>query len=173
MNIFATVDTNWAIGSKNNLLIRIPSDHKFFFKATRRKVVVLGRKTLDTFPGKLPLPGRTNIIMSTNPDYKPPQGGACVKDAIVVHNLDELLKELEKYPPEDIFIIGGESIYRLMLPYCNIAHITKINYAYEADSFFPNLDNMEEWHITADSDEQTYFDITYEFLQYEKKETQC
>jgi len=163
MNIFATVDINWAIGHKNNLLIRIPSDHKFFFKATRRKVVVLGRKTLATFPGGLPLKGRTNIIMSTNPNYK-------VKDATVVHNLDELLTELKKYSPEDIFIIGGESIYRMMLPYCNTAHITKIDYAYAADSYFPNLDDLPEWHITADSDEQSYFDITYEFLKYERKQ---
>ncbi|MCL2718170.1 MAG: dihydrofolate reductase [Lachnospiraceae bacterium] len=163
MNIIAAVDKNWAIGNKGDLLIRIPADHKLFQNETMGKVVVLGRKTLATFPGGLPLRGRTNIIMSTNPNYQ-------VKGAIVVKNLDELLKELEKYSPEDIFIIGGESIYRMMLPYCNTAHITKIDHSYAADSYFPNLDTMPEWQITADSDEQTYFDITYEFLKYEKCE---
>ena len=161
MNIIVAVDRNWAIGNKGDLLIRIPNDLKMFKHETMGKVVVLGRKTLATFPGGLPLTGRTNIIMSTNPKLK-------VKDAIVVHNLDELLNELKKYPPEDIYIIGGESIYRLMLPYCNTAHITKIDFSYAADSFFPNLDDLPEWHITADSDEHTYFDITYEFLKYER-----
>ncbi|MCL2255091.1 MAG: dihydrofolate reductase [Lachnospiraceae bacterium] len=161
MNIIAAVDRNWAIGNKGDLLIRIPADLKLFQSETMGKVIVLGRKTLSTFPGGLPLKGRTNIIMSTNPNYK-------VKNAAVAHNLPQLLDELGKYPPEDIFIIGGESIYRLLLPYCNTAHITKIDHAYAADSYFPNLDEMEEWQITADSDEQTYFDIAYEFIKYER-----
>lgn len=162
MNLITAVDENWAIGKNNELLIRIPADHKFFRAETLGKVVVLGRKTLETFPNGLPLQGRTNIIMSTNPNYQ-------VKDAIVVHSVEELLKELQKYHTEDVYIIGGESIYRQMLPYCDIAHITKIDHSYEADAFFPNLDEMPEWKITADSDEQTYFDITYQFLKYEKQ----
>ncbi|MCL2051621.1 MAG: dihydrofolate reductase [Lachnospiraceae bacterium] len=167
MNIIAAVDKNWAIGNKGDLLIRIPADLKLFQQETMGKVVVLGRKTLATFPGGLPLKGRTNIIMSTNPDFQ-------VKGAIVLRNLDELLGELEKYAKKDIFIIGGESIYRSLLPYCNTAHITKIDHSYAADSYFPNLDELPEWQITADSDEQTYFDIAYEFLKYERtpKETE-
>ena len=77
--------------------------------------------------------------------------------------------ELKKYNDEDIYIIGGESVYRQMLPYCNVAHITKIDHSYEADTYFPNLDQDEEWHITADSDEQTYFDIAYQFVKYERR----
>ena len=162
MNIIAAVDKNWAIGNKGDLLIRIPADLKLFQSETMGKVVVLGRKTLDTFPGGLPLKGRTNIIMSTKPDYQ-------VKNATVVHSLEELRIELKKYPSEDVFVIGGESIYRMLLPYCDIAHITKIDHAYEADTYFPNLDELSEWQITADSDEQTYFDIAYEFLKYERR----
>lgn len=161
MNIIAAVDRNWAIGNKGDLLIRIPADHKLFRKETMGKVVVLGRKTLSTFPGGLPLKGRVNIVMSANPDFK-------VKDALVVHSLDELLGELKKYSAEDIYVIGGSSIYRLLLPYCNVAHITKIDHCYDADSFFPNLDESDEWCVTADSDEQTYFDIAYEFLRYQR-----
>ena len=82
--------------------------------------------------------------------------------------MEELLAELEKYDTEDVYIVGGESVYRQMLPYCDVAHVTKIDHAYEADAYFPNLDKEPEWQITADSEEQTYFDITYHFLKYEK-----
>ena len=162
MNLIAAVDENWAIGNKNSLLIRIPADQKAFRQETIGKVVVLGRKTLETFPQGLPLKDRTNIILSSNQNYK-------VKDAIVVHDVDELMEELKSYPDENVYIIGGESVYRQMLPYCNVAHITKIDRAYEADAYFPNLDEMPEWEITADSDEQVYFDTTYHFLKYERK----
>jgi dihydrofolate reductase len=79
------------------------------------------------------------------------------------------VKVLKKYDEENIYIIGGESIYRQMLPYCDVAHVTKIDHAYEADAYFPDLDSDPEWEITADSDEQVYFDITYQFLKYERK----
>lgn len=162
MNLIVAVDNNWAIGNKNELLVRIPNDHKHFREETTGKVVVLGRKTLETFPQGQPLKNRTNIILSKDTNYK-------VKDAIVVNSLDMLLAELKKYKEEDIYIIGGESVYRQMLPYCNVAHITKIDHAYEADTYFPNLDKDEDWVITADSEEQTYFDIAYQFIKYERK----
>ncbi len=162
MNCIVAVDENWAIGYKNELLVRIPADQKFFRQETTGKVVVLGRKTLETFPQGRPLPNRINIIVSTKQDYQ-------VKDAIVVHSIEELLEELKKYDTKDVYIIGGDSIYKQMLPYCDTAHVTKIDRAYEADTYFPNLDEMGEWEITADSDEQVYFDLTYHFLKYERK----
>lgn len=162
MNLIVAVDNNWAIGNKNELLVRIPNDHKHFREETTGKVVVLGRKTLETFPQGMPLKNRTNIILSSNPSYR-------VKDAIVVHSVEELMEELKQYPQEDIYIIGGESVYRQLLPYCNVAHVTKIDHTYDADSYFPNLDQDEEWKITADSEEQTYFDIAYRFVKYERK----
>ena len=161
MNLIVAVDNNWAIGNKNELLVRIPNDQKFFREETTGKVVVLGRKTLDTFPQGMPLKNRINIILSRDPKFQ-------VKDGIVVHSLQELLKELKKYRSEDIYIIGGESIYRQMLPYCDVAHVTRIDRTYEADTYFPNLDQDPQWQITADSDEQTYFDIAYQFVQYER-----
>lgn len=162
MNLIVAVDKNWAIGLNNKLLVRIPSDQKFFREETTGKVVVLGRKTLETFPGGLPLKNRTNIILSTDKNYK-------VKDAVVVHSIEELLEEVKKYDSEDVYIIGGESVYREMLPYCDTAHVTKINHAYEADTYFPNLDELSEWSITATSEEQTYFDLEFEFVKYEKR----
>ena len=162
MNAIVAVDNNWAIGSKNNLLVRIPADHKNFRQETTGKVVVLGRKTLETFPRGMPLPNRINIILSTNPDYK-------VKDAVVVHSKEELDTELKKYPTEDVYIIGGESVYRMMLPACDVVHVTKIDHDYEADAYFPNLDKDDEWEITAESEEQTYFDLPYYFVKYERR----
>ena len=156
MNLIVAVDNNWAIGSKNELLIRIPNDHKHFREETTGKVVVLGRKTLETFPQGMPLKNRINIILSKDPNYQ-------VKDAIVVHSIEELLEELKKYDEENIYIIGGESIYRQLLPYCTKAYITKIDHAYDADTYFPNLDEDPEWEMTKISDEQTYFDLEFRF----------
>ena len=161
MKAIVAVDKNWGIGKDNQLLVSIPADMKMFRQETTGKVVVLGRKTLETFPQGMPLKNRTNIILSTNPNYQ-------VKDAIIVHSKEELLEELKKYNSEDVYIIGGESVYRMMLPYCDVAHVTKIDHEYEADAYFPNLDEMKEWKVTADSEEQTYFDIAYQFVKYER-----
>lgn len=161
MNLIVAVDNNWAIGSKNRLLVRIPRDQKHFREETTGKVVVLGRKTLETFPQGQPLQNRTNIILSRDRNCQ-------VKGAIVVHSVEELLEELKKYDSKDVYVIGGESVYRQLLPYCDTAHVTKIDHIYEADVHFPDLDKDPEWEITADSDEQTYFDIAYTFLKYER-----
>ena len=161
MNLIVAVDKNWAIGNGNKLLVSIPQDMKFFRETTTGKVVVMGRKTLESFPGGQPLKKRTNIVITRDKNYK-------VKDAIVVHSVEEALEELKKYNEEDIYVIGGESIYRQMLPYCKVAHVTRINHAYEADTYFPNLDEKDEWLVTGVSDEQTYFDLEYEFMRYER-----
>ncbi len=161
MNLIAAVDQNWAIGNKNQLLVRIPADQKFFRETTTGKVVVMGRKTLESFPNGLPLKNRTNIVLTHDKSYT-------VKDAVVLHSLEELREELKKYPSEDIYVIGGETIYRQLLDECDVAHITKIEYAYDADAYFPNLDELPEWKITADSEEQTYFDLEYFFYKYER-----
>ena len=161
MNLIAAVDNNWAIGKNNQLLVRIPMDQKFFRETTTGKVVVMGRKTLESFPNGLPLKNRTNIVLTRNPDYK-------VKDAIVVHSMDELHEELKNYPSEDIYIIGGEKIYNQMVDECDVAHITKINYEYDADAYFPNLDESEEWTPAACTDIRQYKDLTYQFWQYDR-----
>ena len=161
MNLIVAVDKNWAIGKENKLLVSIPQDMKFFRETTIGKVVVMGRKTLESFPGGQALKQRTNIVLTRDKNFK-------AKDAIVVHSVDELLEELKKYNDKDIYVIGGESIYRQLLPYCKLAHVTKINHAYEADTYFPNLDEKDEWVVTGVSDEQTYFNLEYEFVRYER-----
>ena len=89
--------------------------------------------------------------------------------AIIVHSIEEALEAAKDFDDEDIYVIGGESIYKQMLPLCTVAHITKIDYAYQADAFFPDLDKEEGWKVTESSDERTYFDLIYEFLKYERK----
>lgn len=162
MNLIAAADINWGIGNKNKLLVSIPSDMKFFRETTSGKVVVMGRKTLESFPNGMPLKNRTNIILTSNKNY-------CVKDAVVVHTLEELLEKLKKYQTEEIYVIGGESIYRQLLPYCDTAYITKIDHAFEADTVLPNLDETEGWRMTEESEEQTCFDLEYRFTVYRKQ----
>ena len=162
MKLIVAVDKAWAIGKNNRLMWSIPADMKFFRETTMGNVVVMGRKTLESFPGGQPLKKRTNIVLTKDKNYK-------VKDAIVVNSIEELLEELKKYNSESIYVIGGESIYRQLLPYCDMAHITKIDHAYEADTFFPNLDEDKEWELTGVSEEMTYFDLEYVFARYERR----
>ena len=162
MKAILAADKNWGIGYNNHLLVSIPSDMKFFRQTTTGKVVVMGRKTLESFPNGMPLKNRTHIVLTGNQNYQ-------VKDAIVVHSEDELMEELKKYETDDIYVIGGESIYRLMLPYCDTAYVTKIDRAFQADTFFPNLDEMDEWEMTEESEEQTCFDLEFCFTKYERR----
>lgn len=162
MNAIAAVDANWAIGNKNRLLTSIPADMKFFREKTMGHVVVMGRKTLESFPNGLPLKNRVNIVLTANRSYK-------VKDAIIVHTKEELLEELKKYDSNELYVIGGGSIYEMLIPYCDTAYITKINHAYAADTYFPNLDQMDDWEMTEVSEEQTCFDLEYVFAKYERK----
>ncbi len=161
VNIIAAIDKNRGIGKNGELLVRIPKDHKRFREMTTGKVVVLGRKTLATFPQGIPLPDRTNIVLSANPDFK-------VKGAQVVHSVDELLEELKEYDSDDVYVIGGESIYSQLLPYCDRAYMTEIDYAYDADSYFPDFLTGGEWEKVSESDEQIYFDLSYYFVEYRK-----
>lgn len=162
MKMILSADKNWAIGKDNQLLVRIPSDMKFFRETTTGKVVVMGRKTLESFKNGLPLKNRINIVLTKNPDYK-------IKDAVIVHSKEQLLQKLQAYQSEDIYVIGGESVYRMLLDLCDTAYVTRIDYRYEADTYFPNLDKRPEWEIVQKSEEQTYFDLEYRFVTYRRK----
>lgn len=162
MNIIVAVDKHWGIGKNGQLLVSIPADKQMFREETMGKVIVMGRATFEGLPGGQPLYGRTNIVLSRNPKFQ-------AKGAKVCYSMEEALKELAQYQEEDIFIIGGQEIYEQFLPYCNVAHVTYIDYTYEADAYFPNLERDEQWKLAADSDEKTYFDICYEFRLYVKR----
>lgn len=159
MNLIVAADNNWAIGKNGGLLASIPGDQRYFRQMTTGHVVVMGRKTLESFPHGKPLRDRINIVLTRKADYQP-------EGAVIVHSVDELKEELKKYEDEDIFVIGGGEIYRLLLPLCDTAYVTKIEENYDADTWFPNLDEDPEWKLTSASEEQIYFDITYYFLKY-------
>ena len=162
MRLIVAVDKNWGIGKNNDLLVSIPSDKKFFRQETTGKVVVMGRKTLESFPGGLPLKNRTNVVLTRNAGYR-------AKDTVIVHDIPELLEELKKYPSDAVYVVGGGTVYEELLPYCDEAYVTKIDFAYEADTYFPNLDQMPEWEMVEGSEGQTYFDLEFTFTRYERK----
>lgn len=161
MNLIVCVDSRWGIGNKGELLVSIPADKRMFKELTTGKVVLGGRSTMEGLPGGTTLKGRTNIVLTSKREYS-------YGDAIIVHNMEEALNELKKYKEEDIFIIGGGKVYREFLPYCKKAYVTKVDYQYEADVFFPDLDEIQEWVMTHDSEEQTYYDLEYYFTIYQK-----
>jgi len=161
MNLIVAVDKNWAIGNKNKLLVSIPEDMKFFRESTTGKIVVMGKNTLESFPNSKPLKNRVNIVIALEKDYK-------VEGAVVVNSIEEALEEISKYNSEDVYVIGGGSIYKQMLDYCDTAYVTYVDYGYEADTYFPNLDERDDWKMVEEGEEQTYFDIEYYFRAYKK-----
>ena len=163
MNLIVAVDNNWGIGYKGDLLARVSTDRKNFRKVTGGKTVVYGSNTLATFPGGKVLPNRTNIVLNWDPDYAP-------EGAIVVHSLDELFEELKKYDTDDVFVIGGASVYNQLLPYCSKAYVTKFMKTFESDVRIPNLDEAEEWHQTEAEEpiEVPDADFKIQFTLYER-----
>ena len=146
MKLIVAVDREWNIGNKGDLLFRLPLDMKFFRTETTGKVVVMGRKTLESFPNSKPLKKRVNIVLSRDPEYS-------VDDAIVVPDVETLTDVLKEYNNDDVYVIGGEAIYRLLLPLCDTAVITHVDaVAEEADKKFPEL-SPEEWELERIIDE--------------------
>lgn len=160
MKFIAAVDENWGIGHNGKLLTRISADQKFFKQTTMGHVVILGRKTLEEFPGGKPLQGRINIILSHNKEY-------AVEGAIVVHSIEELFDKVSGYDSDELYVIGGESVYQTLIPYCDTGIVTKIHYAYEADAFIPNLDEMDGWNIMEEGEMQEANGIFFHFCQYQ------
>lgn len=143
MELVVAVDLGWGIGNNGELLCRVSDDLKNFRAVTTGKTVILGSKTLSTFPGGRPLKNRRNIIMSRRPDYT-------VEGAEVAHSPEELLNMLGE--EENAVVIGGESIYRLLLPYCDCAIVSKFDIDLPKDAFFPDLDKDPEWFVVEESD---------------------
>lgn len=159
MNLIFSADRNWGIGKGNALLFRTPGDMTFFKQMTMGRVVVMGRRTLDSLPSGKPLPKRTNIVLTRDVDFSRPS-------VIVCTSLDALFALLSDYTDEDIFIIGGEQIYRQLLPYAATAYVTRWDAAADADSFVPNLDELDGWQLDEYSDPISEKDVTYRFCTY-------
>ena len=160
MKMIAAADANWGIGINNQLLVNIPDDMKFFQRQTMGKVVVMGRKTYESFPNGL-LQGRTNIILSKNESFQ-------VKGAVVVRSLEQLHDLLADFQADDIYIIGGASVYEQLMEECDTIYLTKIDYVFAADAYFPDLSRKPQWKLVEESEEQTYFDLEYYFQVYRR-----
>jgi dihydrofolate reductase len=161
MRAILSADLNWAIGCDGKLLARVPEDMKFFKSTTLGKVVIMGRKTFDSLPKK-PLSNRVNIVLTRDKSFEH-------EGVIVLHNLEEALKEIKMYMEDEIYIIGGEEIYKLFLPYCTSVYVTKWMEEFDADTFFPNLDADINWEMVSSSEEKEHKGIKFKFTEYKNR----
>lgn len=163
MNLITAVDKNWGIGKNNQLLDHIPEDMKFFRQTTKGKAVIMGKNTFLSFPNEQPLPNRLNIVLTRDKSFN--------REGIVVcDNLQSAIEwAKESYADEDIFIIGGDSVYRQAEPFCRVAYITKIHKAYDADRFMVNLDEIEAWKVETEEDVKTEKGLELTFVKYVRK----
>lgn len=160
MKAIVNVTPAWGIGKENQLLVRIRADMRRFRALTLHHTVICGRRTLESFPNAQPLPDRDTIVLSRDPQYQ--------KDGVTVcHDLYELQAVLTKRDPGTVFVCGGEQIYRLLLPYCDEALVT-LNYSYEpADTFFPNLNRLPNWRLTAVGEKQREGEQAFRYLSFQ------
>ena len=161
MNLIVATDENWAIGYQNELLIRISEDLKYFKKLTINNTVIMGRKTFESLPNKKPLTNRTNIILTNDINYK-------IDNAIICNSIDDVLKITENINNE-VYIIGGEMIYKLFLPYVKKAYITKIYHKFKADRYLTNFINNDWTLINESPIYETENNLRYQFLVYQKR----
>ena len=159
MNLIVAVNSDWGIGKGGTQSVVIPEDRKRFRELTDGGTVVVGHKTLLDFPGGKPLAGRNNIVMSRNRDLK-------IDGATVVTTIEEVFTAINSLDTDKIAVIGGGHVFRLLIPYCRYAYVTKINAAPESDAFFPNLDTLDNWELEDAGEWKTYNGIDYAFQKY-------
>ena len=169
MKLIVAVDKEWGIGYKGDLLARVRADLFNFRDLTSGKIVILGSNTLATFPGGRALKNRTNIVLHPSQEYHP-------ENTTVVHSIDELLVEVKKYNTNDVFVIGGASVYKQMLQYCDTAYVTKFDKSYEKDAVFPSLDEDDAWECVSvsekhvsDPETDTEAGLEFYFTEYRRK----
>ncbi|MBQ7152827.1 MAG: dihydrofolate reductase [Clostridia bacterium] len=153
-------DSEWGIGRKNGLLFRLPLDMKFFRETTTGHTVCMGENTLLSFPGSKPLRDRTNIVLSADPTHE-------YEGVVNVHTFEDFLCEIKKAGEHgDVFVIGGASIYRQMLPYSDKVYLTKVHKNGNAEVFYTNLDELPEFVIESEQPPQMDGDIEIQFMTY-------
>lgn len=162
MDIIVAVDANWGIGKDGDLLHPISADLKYFRRKTTGNVLVMGRKTLESFPNKKPLPNRVNIVLTNNKNYE-------AEGAVLCHGIEKLPEILKEYADKQIFVAGGGTIYAQLLPQCETAYVTKIYETYEADTVFPNLDENPEWELEEKGELQEENGVKFSFDIYKKR----
>lgn len=162
MKSIVVVDKNWGIGKDGQLLVHLPKDLKYFKEKTLGKVVVMGRTTFESLPDKKPLPGRINIVLSRDPDFKP--------ECQVCRSEDELFEVLEEYDKDQVMLIGGGEIFKQFLPYCDGHLVTKIDECYDADRVYENLDLLEELELVYEGETQIDKGIEFKYTEYRRKD---
>ena len=160
MKMIVAVSKNWGIGKNGDLLFSIPSDMKFFRETTKGATVIMGRKTLDSFPGGKPLKNRINIVLTNDKNF-------AREGVVVCHSKEEVLAETEKY--DNVFVIGGGAIYSMFLENCHTAYITKVNADADADTFIDNFDNLSEWELSEESLPSEDNGYVLRFCKYTKR----
>lgn len=162
MNIIVNVSKNWAIGRNNELLFHISADMKFFKEHTTGNTIVMGRKTLESLPGSRALPNRTNIVLSRKSDFE-------CENVTVYHSVDELMENIKNLDSSSVYVIGGESLYRELLPFCDTAYVTKVDKEVaDADAFMVDLDNHPKWQAESESDTLSANGLDYKFVTYKR-----
>ena len=159
MKFIVAVDNRWGIGKNGDLLLSIPEDMQYYRAVTRGKVVVMGYNTLLSLPGSKPAPARLNLVLADIP-------GLRVPGAVVCGSMEQLLALIAGFDGDDVFVVGGGSIYRQLTPYCSAAHITKMGFDGEADTFITNLDELPAWSVASESESFDYEGIGYSFVVY-------
>lgn len=162
MNLIVAVDKKWGIGRNGKLLASLPGDMKYFKEHTTGKVVVMGRKTLESMPGGKGLPNRINYVLTSDESYD-------AEGVFVVHSEEELWNELEKYDSDEVFLIGGASLYNKYYKMCDKLYITKIDADLEADVSIVDIDKETEFFVASESEPHTENGISYRFLIYERR----
>ena len=162
MDLIVAADRNWGIGKDGGLLADLPTDMKYFREHTTGKVVVMGRKTLESLPGKKGLPKRTNIVLTTNPDYE-------AERCTIVNSEDELFEEISKYEPEEVMLMGGGAMYNKYYKLCDKLYVTKIDAVLGADTFIANFDEDADFEVASESEPITENGLTFKFVVYKKK----
>lgn len=165
MKIIVATEKNWGIGKDNQLLVHLPGDLKFFREQTVGKVIILGRKTLETFPGGKPLPKRVNVIVSSNPDFSK---DGCIIASSVEDAVRKALEAAGEGGSDAVMVCGGASIYEQMLPLCDTCIITRMDQEFESDRFFPNLDEDPAFEVVWESQPQEENGVTYRFREYRR-----
>ena len=158
MELIVAVFDDWGIGKDGTQPIALSADRKFFRETTKGAMVIVGRKTLADFPGGRPLPNRVNVVL-TRQDVEIP-------DVIVCHSPEEAVALAEK--AERAMVIGGGSIYNQLLPYCDTAYITKVHTTPESDTFFPNLDEDNDWKLSEILQSGEENGIAFEMCLYKR-----
>lgn len=164
MRAIVNITPQWGIGFEHQLLVHIHADMRRFRMLTQNHTIIVGRKTLSTFPNEEPLKNRENIIMTRNPAFYK-------EGAISCTNLDRLKELLSERDPDSVFVCGGEHIYRLLLPYCTEAFITLTYTDAKADRFFPNLNLLDNWRLAKIGEKQIENHTAFRFIEYTNMNT--